>query len=196
MSIYNDFMNKLNESENVKKTYGDIPQEGKTEKLTKGKSASIPKGKGNIEKYKARKLEKTNAQAEDIYVSDTDKVIEKIDSTEHSDKGTAAKLGTRKSDKAIKYPFGDKPGKSDSKLIKESKEVEECAGKDCDKPELKEDYDNGSWKVFQDQIEQVLENAKDTMEQDAFLDFLDGVINLCQNYNGELDQFECAKSDK
>lgn len=195
MSIYNDFMNKLNESENVKKTYGDKPQEGKTEKLTKGKSASIPKGKGNIEKYKARKLEKTNAQAGDIYVSDTDKVIEKIDSTEHSDKGTAAKLGTRKSDKAIKYPFGDKPGKSDSKLIKESKEVKECAGKDCAKPELKE-YNSTNWLKHQNAIENELEAAKEDMDAEAFLDFLDGVINLCQNYNGELDQFECAKSDK
>lgn len=186
MSLYNDFIKNLNEGTEVKKTYGDKPQDGKTEKLTKGKSASVPKGKGNIEKYKARKLEKNNAQAADIYISDTDKVIEKIDSTEHSDKGDVAKIGTRKSDKKVKFPFGDKVQASDSKLIKEGKNFEDR------KDKITEDYDNGTWMKYQHMIEGTLESAKEDMDEDAFQDFCEGVINLVQNYKGDLNQFECA----
>ena len=45
MSLTKQILEKLNESAEVKKTYGDKPQEGKTEKLERGKKTSIPNGK-------------------------------------------------------------------------------------------------------------------------------------------------------
>lgn len=195
MSITRSIFNKLNESAEVKKTYGDKPQEGKTEKLQRGKTASIPKSKSEG-KFKVEKLQNVNKEAGEIYANDTDKVMDKIDSKEQSDKGKAATTTGKKSDKSIKFPYGDKIEQSDSKLIKESEEVTECDGAACDKKELKEDYDNGTWKKHQDVIEAELEAAKEDMDEDAFNDFIDGVINLCQNYNGELNQFECAKVEE
>jgi len=194
MSLYNDFIKKLNESSEVKKTYGDVPQEGKTEKLAKGKKVSIPTGKSKP-KYTITKLKNVNKQATDAYVNDTDRVIDTITDKKHSDKGTAAKVNTKKAERKVKFPFGDKPEKSDSKLIKENEEV-----KECDKTEgfktLKEDYDNGTWMKHQDAIENELMAAKEEMDEDAFLDFIDGVINLCQNYNGELNQLEGCSPKK
>ena len=55
---------------------------------------------------------------------------------------------------------------------------------------LKESYDNGTWMKYQSEIESILENAKDSMEWDAFLDFIDGVISLCENYGGNVNQYE------
>lgn len=191
MSITRSIFKNLNEAEAVKKTYGDKPQEGKAEKLQRGKVASIPKERAEG-KFKVEKLQNVNKEAGEIYANDTDKLMDKIDSNEQSDKGKVATPTGVKSDKTIKYPFGDKVEQSDSKLIKESKEVTECDGKDCEKKELKEDYDNGTWKRHQDAIEAELEAAREDMEEDAFNDFIDGVINLCQNYSGALDQFECA----
>lgn len=189
MSLTKQIFEKLNESAEVKKTYGDKPQEGKTEKLERGKKTSIPNGKAD-NKVKANKLQNVNNQAADAYANDTDKVMDKVDSKEQSDKGKVAKATVTKSDKKVKFPFGDKPQKSDSKLIKEGASCEDC--KECDK-KLKEDYDNGSWMKHQTAIENELEAAKEEMEEDAFLDFIDGVINLCQNYGGQLNQLESAK---
>lgn len=64
--------------------------------------------------------------------------------------------------------------------------------KECDKPELKE-YDNGSWMKYQNAIEDAMEGARAEMDEDAFEDFCDGVINLVKNYTGEFDQYECDK---
>ena len=55
---------------------------------------------------------------------------------------------------------------------------------------LKESYDNNTWLKYQHEIESILESAKDSMEEDAFLDFVDGVISLCQDYGGQSNQFE------
>lgn len=192
MSLTKQIFEKLNESAEVKKTYGDKPQEGKTEKLERGKKTSIPNGKAD-NKVKANKLQNVNNQAADAYANDTDKVMDKVDSKEQSDKGKVAKATGTKSDKKVKFPFGDKPQKSDSKLIKEGASCEDC--KECDK-KLKEDYDNGTWMKYQHMIEETLESAKEDMDEDAFKDFCEGVINLCQNYTGDLDQFESAKVEE
>lgn len=190
MSITREIFKNLNESAEIKKPYGDKPEEGKKEKLQKGKRTSVPKAKGNFERYKARKLEAKNKNAETIYANDTDKVMDKIDSTEHSDKGKIAKINGKKSEKTIKFPFGNKVEQSDSKLIKEGEEPE------CCKDKITEDYDNGTWMKYQNMIEGTLESAKKDMDEDAFQDFCDGVINLVQNYTGVLNQFECDKSCK
>lgn len=55
---------------------------------------------------------------------------------------------------------------------------------------LKESYDNDTWMKYQNEIESILESARDSMEWDAFLDFIDGVISLCENYGGQPNQFE------
>ena len=206
-------LERLNEAEAVKKPYGDKPEEGKKEKLERGKKASIPKGKTD-NKVKAEKLQNVNKEAPDAYANDTERVMSKADDKNHSDKGKVAKTTGKKADRTIKYPFGDKPEASDSKLVKESAEVEECDGQgceekkeECDKP-LKEDYDNGTWQKHQEAIENEMEAAKADMDEGAFEDFCDGVINLVKNYTGEFDQFEgdkvaecdkvveCDKADK
>lgn len=189
MSITRDIFQKLNESAEVKKTYGDKPQEGKKESIKKGKASKVPRGKVD-NKIKAEKLQNSNSQAADIYTNDTEKLMDKIDSKEQSDKGKVAKTTGTKSDKTIKFPFGDKVQASDSKLIKEGKDFEDC------KDKITEDYDNGTWMKYQHMIEGTLESAKEDMDEDAFQDFCEGVINLVQNYTGDLNQFECAKSCK
>lgn len=185
MSITRIIFDKLNEAEAVKKPYGDKPEEGKAEKVSKGKHKALPKGK--LPAYKADKLTNVNSQADDVYANDTDKLMDNIDSKEQSDKGKVAKITGTKSDKTIKFPFGDKVEQSDSKLIKENEELEACGDK------LTEDYDNGTWMKYQHMIEGTLESAKEDMDEDAFQDFCEGVINLVQNYTGDLDQFESAK---
>lgn len=176
---------KLNESADVKKPYGETPEEGKKETTKVKKGVKVPKGRIN-NKFKSEKLKNENKEAADAYANDTDKVMDNIDDKTHSDKGEAAKTTGKKSDKVIKYPFGNKPEASDSKLIKEGAECEEC-----DKP-IKEEYDNNTWMKYQHMIEGTLESAKEDMDEDAFQDFCEGVINLVQNYIGELDQLECA----
>lgn len=187
MSITRDIFQKLNESAEVKKTYGDKPQEGKKESIKKGKVSKVPRGKVD-NKIKAEKLQNSNSQAADIYTNDTEKLMDKIDSKEQSDKGKVAKTTGTKSDKTIKFPFGDKVQASDSKLIKEGKDFEDC------KDKITEDYDNGTWMKYQHMIEGTLESAKEDMDENAFQDFCEGVINLVQNYTGELNQFECASA--
>lgn len=189
MSITRDIFQKLNESAEVKKTYGDKPQEGKKESIKKVKSSKVPRGKVD-NKIKAEKLQNSNSQAADIYTNDTERLMDKIDSKEQSDKGKVAKTTGTKSDKTIKFPFGDKVQASDSKLIKEGKDFEDC------KDKITEDYDNGTWMKYQHMIEGTLESAKEDMDEDAFQDFCEGVINLVQNYTGDLNQFECAKPCK
>lgn len=54
------------------------------------------------------------------------------------------------------------------------------------KEELKE-YDNGSWMKYQNQIEDTFENAKAEMDEDAFMDFCDGVEQLAKNYSNGFD---------
>lgn len=118
-SITRSIFKRLNESESVKKPYGDKPQEGKKERLERLKKASIPKGKTE-NKFKVEKLNNVNKQAAPAYKNDTDKVMDKINSTEHSDKGEIAKQNTKKADRKIKFPYGDKVQPSNSKLVKES----------------------------------------------------------------------------
>lgn len=187
MSITRDIFQKLNESAEVKKTYGDKPQEGKKESIKKGKVSKVPRGKVD-NKIKAEKLQNSNSQAADIYTNDTEKLMDKIDSKEQSDKGKVAKTTGTKSGKTIKFPFGDKVQASDGKLIKEGKDFEDC------KDKITEDYDNGTWMKYQHMIEGTLESAKEDMDENAFQDFCEGVINLVQNYTGELNQFECASA--
>lgn len=120
--ITNSIFKNLKEAEKkeVKKPYGDKPEEGKKIAAPSRKKASVPKAKGNIEKYKALKLQNNNKQAADIYASDTDKVMDKIDSKEQSDKGKIAKQNTTKASREIKKPYGDKIQPSTSKLVKEA----------------------------------------------------------------------------
>lgn len=122
MSLTKSIFEKLNESDNVKKPYGDKPEEGKKEKLESGKKSSIPKGKTE-NKFKVEKLNNVNKQAAPAYKNDTDKVMDKIESTEHSDKGEIAKQNTKKAERSIKFPYGDKVQPSDSKLIKEAESI-------------------------------------------------------------------------
>lgn len=187
MSITRDILQKLNESAEVKKTYGDKPQEGKKESIKKGKASKVPRGKVD-NKIKAEKLQNSNSQAADIYTNDTEKLMDKIDSKEQSDKGKVAKTTGTKSDKTIKFPFGDKVQASDSKLIKEGKDFEDC------KDKITEDYDNGTWMKYQHMIEGTLESAKEDMDEDAFLDFLSAVYNIISKYNNGSNQFECASA--
>lgn len=250
-----DIINKLNEAEEVKKPYGNTPQERGKEKLERGKVASLPKKEigGSLAPSKFYKLKKNNAKAADIYTNDTDKVLDEVED-KNIGKGIINNKATltrkAKLKKIVKY--GDKPQPAiNNKLIKESAEGEEdynrsCAeylfdlynktgepwkvgehlggmdevagfckrkGIDLDKVEptaieknldllaggkldecgskkLKEDYDNGTWKRHQDVIENELEAAKADMEEDAFADFCDGIINLVKNYTGEFDQYD------
>ena len=117
--ITRSIFKRLNESESVKKPYGDKPQEGKKEKLERIKKASIPKSK-DTPKYKVEKLNNVNKQALPAYKNDTDKYMDNVDKTEHSDKGKIANRNTKKAERKIKFPYGDKVQKSDSKLVKES----------------------------------------------------------------------------
>lgn len=53
----------------------------------------------------------------------------------------------------------------------------------------------GSWEKYQSQVENTLENAKEELESNEFDAFCEGVINLAQNYLGELDQMNETESD-
>ena len=183
MSITRSIFKNLNEAESVKKTYGDKPQEGKTEKLQRGKVASIPKGKAEG-KFKVEKLQNVNKEAGEIYANDTDKLMDKIDSKEQSDKGKVAKTTGTKADRTIKYPFGDKVDTpSDNKLIKESEEVAECDGANCEKKPLKE-----SWISAQTMVEETIEEAlhdEDLEDKDQAASFLEGIIEFVRGFADE-----------
>ena len=60
---------------------------------------------------------------------------------------------------------------------------------ECNSKNLKEEYDNGTWKKHQDAVENEIDAAKEDMDADAFADFCDGIINYCQNCTGDLEQF-------
>ena len=178
MSITRDIYKNLNEAEAVKKPYGDKPQEGKTEKTRNGKGKAIPSGKTD-NKVKADKLDNVNSQAADIYPNDTEKNMDKVDSKEQSDKGKAAKTGGTKSDKTIKFPFGDKVQASDSKLIKEGDELEDCGEK------LTEGWMDCQNKV-ENTIEEVLHDEVFT-DTDKVAQFLEGIILFIKDFADEHD---------
>lgn len=199
MSLVSNIFKNLNESaEAVKKPYGDTPQEGKKENLAKGKKKSVPKGnKVDNKKVPADKLQNNNKEAGEVYANGTAKYSDKVDDKSQSDKGKIAKKNTTKATTVIKFPYGDKAQAASTKLVKEEAEVKECGPElEPGKEKLAEDYDDGTWMKHQTAIENELEAAKEEMDEDAFFDFLDGVINLCQNYNGELNQFESAKVEE
>ena len=121
MRLTESIFRNIKEAESVKKPYGDKPQEGKKEKLERGKGKAVPKGKAD-NKFKVEKLENKNSQAAEIYPNDTAKYADKVDDKSHGDKGKIAKQNTKKASTTINKPFGDKIQASDSKLIKESVE--------------------------------------------------------------------------
>ena len=130
MNITTKIFQNLKESEEkVKKPYGDKPEEGKKVGTPSRKKAAVPRAKGNVEKFKARKMENRNKQAADIYPSDTDKVMDNIDSKKQSDKGKIAARNTRKATREVRKPYGDKVQPSNSKLVKESAQRREAARK-------------------------------------------------------------------
>lgn len=181
MSLTKEIFNKLNEAAEVKKPYGDKPQEGKNEKLTKGKGASIPKGKAD-NKIKGEPLKNDNKEAAPIYTSDTEKLADKIDDTNHSDKGKVAKASGKRAERAIKYPFGDKPQASDSKLVKEGAEVKECDGKDCDNKL------NESWMSIQTEVTNAIEKAmhdESLTDEDRAAEFLQGIVGFIYDFAEE-----------
>lgn len=61
---------------------------------------------------------------------------------------------------------------------------------------IKENLNESGWMTFQTRIEDTLEEAKNTLDEDRFNEFCEGVINLCQNYLGELDQYDIQDSEK
>lgn len=61
---------------------------------------------------------------------------------------------------------------------------------------IKETLNESGWMTFQTRIEDTLEEAKNTLDEDRFNEFCEGVINLCQNYLGELDQYDIQDSEK
>lgn len=50
------------------------------------------------------------------------------------------------------------------------------------------------WMNYQTAVENLLEDAKESLGPDRFAEFCEGVINMCQNYIGDLDPYE--ESDK
>lgn len=50
------------------------------------------------------------------------------------------------------------------------------------------------WMNYQIAIENLLEDAKESLGSDRFAEFCEGIINMCQNYMGDLNQYE--ESDK
>ena len=143
MSLVSNIFKNLNESAEVKKPYGDKPEEGKKESLAKGKKKSAPKGKKEDNKeVPVEKVQNVNKQAEDVYVNDTSKYEDNKDDPKHNDKGDIAKKNTKKATTVVKFPYGKKVEKASTKLVKEEAEVKEC-GPECEpgKEPLKEGFD-------------------------------------------------------
>ena len=69
--------------------------------------------------------------------------------------------------------------------------VYESINKNIKESELKE-----GWMTFQTRVEDLLEDAKSQLDENNFKDFCEGVINLCQNYLGDLDQYAIQDSEK
>lgn len=61
---------------------------------------------------------------------------------------------------------------------------------------IKENLNESGWMTFQTRIEDTLEDAKGTLSKDEFDSFCEGVINICQNYLGDLDQYDIQDSEK
>lgn len=55
---------------------------------------------------------------------------------------------------------------------------------------LSEDYDNNSWMKYQDIITNALDDAQRDMEDDAFNDFCEGVIQIVRSMPGEFNESE------
>lgn len=47
-----------------------------------------------------------------------------------------------------------------------------------------------NWMTYQNQIQNTLESAQNDLDTDRFAEFCEGIINMCQNYMGDLDQYE------
>lgn len=190
MSITREIFNRLNESESIKKPYGEKPEEGKKQPIPKNSSKKVPTGKA-VNIAKPSKLNKTNPQAADIYANDTDKLMDNIDSKNQSDKGKIAKTNTKKSDKTVKFPFGDKVQQSDSKLIKEGSDV------------LKEGWYEAQ-KTVTDSIEKALQEIASSYPdevEDRQSEFLQGVIGIVRDYADDYGLFldlneSCKKEEK
>ena len=60
----------------------------------------------------------------------------------------------------------------------------------ADEEDLTESYDESTWEKYQQQIESIIKSAKGEMDENTFLDFCDGAINLIQNYTGVLNQYD------
>lgn len=157
MKLTESIFRNIKESESVKKPYGDKPQEGKKEKLEKGKRTSVPKGKAD-NKFKVEKLQNVNSQAADIYPNDTAKNVDRIGSKEHSDKGKIAKQNTTKASSTVNKPFGDKIQASDSKLIKEGANCDGEGCNECDKPV--EECDEKLTEEFKEGIKTISRNEE------------------------------------
>lgn len=159
MSITRTIFEKLNESteSEVKKTFGDKPEEGSVIKSERH-NVSVPKTLVNSKEFKSNKLENNNKQAGTVYANDTEKYMDIIDNKVQSDKGEIAKQTAKKSDKTVKFPYGNKVQASDSKLIKEG-----------------QDYDTRKY----------TNRLLDAVE-DGIID-KDAVISACVNYMSEDD---------
>ena len=195
MSLVSNIFKNLNESAEVKKPYGDKPEEGKRESLAKGKKKSVPKGKKvDNKKVPVEKVQNVNKQAKDVYVNDTSKYEDNKDDTKHNDKGEIAKKNTRKATTVIKFPYGQKVEKASTKLVKEGEEV------------LKEE--RGSWVQIQNDVIRRIENAVMELEEaypeekeDRVSEFLTGLCDMIKEIAEEhgyyVDLYEgCKKEDK
>lgn len=181
MDITSQIFKNLKEAEGVKKPYGDKPEEGRKLNLKNKKKVSVPKGKG-LEKYKARKFQQVgNKQAAEIYPSDTDKLYDNIDKTNHNDKGEIAKQNTKKASRTVNKPFGDKIQQSTSKLIKES----------IEKKTLKEvDISDYAWIV--EQVEGAMNpvfNAIDSKFGTEMGYDSDFCTSLCEDIEEQLEEW-------
>ena len=117
MTLMSSIIKNLNESAEVKKTFGDTPEEGKEIRLVKGKKVSVPKTKNTSKSFKSIKLDNRNKQAADVFVSDTDKVLD-----QQADKKTGTGKGVLPKGKAKIYT--DKVEKPFGETITESEEDE------------------------------------------------------------------------
>lgn len=172
MSLVSNIFKNLNESAEVKKPYGDKPEEGKKESLAKGKKKSVPKGaKVDNKKVPVEKEKNVNKQAKDIYVNDTSKYEDNKDDSKHNDKGDIAKKNTKKATTVVKFPYGQKVEKASTKLVKEEAEVKECGPEvEPGKEPLAEDgtYSYGAGVLKQIYEQYVSLNMEDEFFEDCY----------------------------
>ena len=168
----NNKIKKLREAE-VKKPYGETPEEGKAEAKVKA-SKGVKIGNKVQNTAPVKPLENKNKEAGDVYANDTDKYNDNINNKNHTDKGNIAKKNTKKAEKTVKVPYGDKVDTpSDNKLIKENEEFDDTEikeGENCDNNEEllnekivvgDEEYgnvDQGSLDAVQNSILELLNN--------------------------------------